>query len=481
MVTLLSFLNGKNSVYCHIYQIDDNEIENRYEFCPLRQKTFRSMSEVSMLIKPIVASSPEGEAIVKDLLNRFQIGDSSSQSVVEDILAAVRTRGDEAVCEYCRKFDSPEMEIANFQVSSSELQEAYTLVDADFLDSLGRAIDRIQSFHEREMEDSWMQTREDGTIVGRLVRPVDSAGLYVPGGQGGSTPLVSSVLMNGIPAGIAGVTNRVMVTPSGADGKVSPHLLVAAQEIGITEIYKLGSAWAIAALAHGTTTIPRVDVIVGPGNQFVTEAKRLVSGMVRIDMIAGPSEVLIVADETADASYIAADMLAQAEHDPQALSILIVTDQKIAEDVVVELETQLQQLAREDIARTSITNRGVILVVDELEQAIDYANDIAIEHLELMIDDPWAQLPMIRHAGAIFLGRNTPEAAGDYFAGPNHVLPTMGTARFASALGVETFLKKSSIISYSEKALHNDAEHIQRLAQLEGLTGHANSVAIRVK
>lgn len=447
----------------------------------LPYKIFIYVSEVVMLIKPIVANSPEGEAIFENLRNRFQIGDSSCQGVVEEILSAVRTRGDDAVLEYCRRFDCPDMALENLQVSSAEMQEAYTLVDEDFLDTLGRAIDRIQSFHEREMEDSWMQTREDGTIVGRLVRPVDSAGLYVPGGQGGSTPLVSSVLMNGIPAGIAGVNNRVMVTPPHKNGKVSPHLLVAAQEIGVTEIYKVGSAWAIAALAYGTATIPRVDVIVGPGNQFVTEAKRLVAGMVRIDMIAGPSEVLIVADATADPRYIAADMLAQAEHDPQALSILISTDETIAAQVVVELEAQLKELSREEIARKSITNRGVILIVDELEQAIDYANDIAIEHLELMIADPWAQVPMIRHAGAIFLGRNTPEAAGDYFAGPNHVLPTMGTARFASALGVETFLKKSSIISYSEKALRNDAEHIQRLARLEGLTAHANSIAVRVK
>lgn len=287
--------------------------------------------------------------------------------------------------------------------------------------------------------------------------------------------------MNGIPAGIAGVSQRVMVTPPSNDGSINPYLLVAAQEIGITEIYKAGSAWAIAALAFGTETIPKVDVIVGPGNQFVTEAKRQVSGMVRIDMIAGPSEVLIVADETASAKSVAADMLAQAEHDTLALSILVTTHEPLAAEVLAELNRQLPLLAREDIARRAIEDHGVILIAENLEQAIEVANSIAIEHLELIIQDPWAQVPFIRHAGAIFLGANTPEAAGDYFAGPNHVLPTMGTARFASALGVETFLKKSSIISYSAQGLQQDAEHIIKLAKLEGLTAHANSVAVRLE
>jgi histidinol dehydrogenase len=287
--------------------------------------------------------------------------------------------------------------------------------------------------------------------------------------------------MNGIPAGIAGVPRRVMVTPPDEHGSINPYLLVAAQEIGITEIFKAGSAWAVAALAYGTESVPSVDVIVGPGNQYVTEAKRLVSGRVKIDMIAGPSEVLIVADETAPVANVAADMLAQAEHDTQALAVLITTSRELAQAVPAELDRQLAVLSRKEIAEKSIGDRGVILIADDLEQAIDLANDIAIEHLELCIDDPWAMVPFIRHAGAVFLGNNTPEAAGDYVAGPNHVLPTMGTARFASALGVETFLKKSSIISYSKAALQADSEHIQRLANLEALTGHANSVAVRVK
>ncbi len=433
-----------------------------------------------MLLSPVVLVSPEGEKIYNALLNRFQAADDSCRQAVTEILEAVKTKKNEALLAYGRRFDAPNLTADQLQVSSREMQEAYNQVDVDFLETLGKAIERIQSFHEREMEDSWLQTREDGTIVGRLVRPVDSAGLYVPGGQGGVTPLVSSVLMNGIPAGIAGVAQRVMVTPPAQDGSVSPHLLVAAQEIGITEIYKAGSAWAIGALAYGTETIPRVDVIVGPGNQYVTEAKRQVSGMVRIDMIAGPSEVLIVADKTASAASVAADMLAQAEHDPLALAILVTTYEPLAQEVLAELERQLPLLAREAIARTALTDRGVIFFARDIEEAIEAANGIAIEHLELMIEDPWSRLPHIRHAGAIFLGSNTPEAAGDYFAGPNHVLPTMGTARFTSALGVETFLKKSSIISYSPAALAADGEHIMRLAKLEGLSAHANSVAVRL-
>ena len=418
---------------------------------------------------------------MQSLLARFQPAKNSCRDLVADIIAQVKERGDEAVLEYSRKFDAPDLSIENMKVSAEELKEAYGLVDDDFLTTLTKAIDRIQVFHEREMEDSWMQTRENGTIVGRMVRPVDAAGLYVPGGQGGSTPLVSSVLMNGIPAGIAGVNQRVMLTPPNKEGKVSPHLLVAAQEIGIVDIFKAGSAWGIAALAHGTEQIPSVDVIVGPGNQFVTEAKSQVSGMLRIDMIAGPSEVLIVADESARASHVAADMLAQAEHDPMALAIVVTTEEELANDVLAELDRQLKALSRAEIATTSLTDRGVILIATDMDEAINIANDIAIEHLELMVTDPWGILPQIRHAGAIFLGHHTPEAAGDYIAGPNHVLPTMGTARFSSALGVETFLKKSSIISYSEQALKEDGDHIRLLAGLEGLTAHAASVTERLK
>lgn len=433
-----------------------------------------------MLIKPVKKNSSAGERIISELLNRFQPTDTSCRDAVMEILDAVQKGGDKSLIEYGRRFDAPSLTIEQLKVTDKEFDEAYANIDDRFMVTLRKAAERIRVFHEREMEDSWMLTRDDGAIVGRLVRPVDSAGLYVPGGQGGSTPLVSSVLMNGIPAGIAGVKRRVMLTPPNEKGWISPYLLVAAREIGIGEVFKAGSAWGIGALAYGTETIPRVDVIVGPGNQYVTEAKRLVSGVVRIDMIAGPSEVLIVADKNAKANHVAADMLAQAEHDPQALSVLITTEAELGNHVCTELTRQLAKLTRREIAEKSLRDRGVILIVDEIEEALALANEIAIEHLELMTDDPWSLIPHIRHAGAIFLGNYTPEAAGDYLAGPNHVLPTMGTARFASALGVETFLKKSSIINYSQKCLEEDGDHIRRLAELEGLTGHAASITERL-
>ncbi len=432
------------------------------------------------MIQPFSITSEAGKKRLHELLDRFQPADDSCRDLVADIINNVRKSGDKALIEYTRRFDDPDFQADQLRVTEREIDKAYDQVDDDFRETLTLAIDRIRSFHEREMEDSWMMTRENGTICGRLVRPVDSAGLYVPGGRGGTTPLVSSVLMNGIPAGIAGVKKRAMVTPPGTGGAVNPALLVAAREIGINEIYRLGSAWAIAALALGTETVPAMDVIVGPGNQYVTEAKRQIAGRVRIDMIAGPSEVLIVADETANPAYIAADMLAQAEHDPQALAMVITTEEDIIPAILEELENQLKKLPRAEIAGRSIKERGVLFTTPDMETAIEVANQIGVEHLELMVSDPWHWLPKIRHAGAIFLGTNTPEAAGDYLAGPNHVLPTMGTARISSALGVETFLKKSSIISYSREALVADSEHIQRLANLEGLTAHANSVAIRV-
>ena len=434
-----------------------------------------------MDITTITINTPEGQLKRAGLRNRFsEESDEGCRETVASILAKVRREGDAAVLDYCRQFDCPAMTLETLRVSPEECDRAEREVDDQFRATLRFAADRIRRFHERELEDSWMLTRDDGAITGRLVRPVDSAGLYVPGGKEGSTPLVSSVLMNGIPAQIAGVSRRVMVTPPTPTGGVSPALLAAAREIGVDEVYKVGSAWAIAALACGTATIPAVDVIVGPGNQYVAEAKRQVMGRVRIDMIAGPSEVLIVADETAQAAFVAADMLAQAEHDPQALAIVVTTSEPLIAEIKTELARQLPQLPRAEIARAALANRGLILLADTLEQAIELANEIAIEHLELQISEPWQWLPRIRHAGAVFLGLWTPEAAGDYVAGPNHVLPTMGTARISSALGVETFLKKSSIISYSRQALEADGDHIRRLAALEGLTAHGNSVAVRL-
>ena len=434
-----------------------------------------------MIIKPVHATSEDGRATIEALKDRYQSSDNECQHAVENIISEIRSNGDAALINYTNQFDSPTLTIEELQVSDAEFEAASKEVSSAFQATLDKAIERIWAFHEHEKEDSWMVTREDGAITGRLVNPVDSAGLYVPGGQGGQTPLVSSVLMNGIPAAIAGVDRKVMLTPANKDGKINPALLCAAQKIGITEVYKAGSAWGIAALAYGTKSIAPVDVVVGPGNQYVTEAKKQVSGRVRIDMIAGPSEVLIIADESANSSYIAADMLAQAEHDPMALSMVVTTSHDLAIEISAQLEVLLPRLSREDIARKSITDRGVILIADTTDEAITIANLLAAEHLELMLKEPYRWMTKIRHAGAIFLGNNSPEATGDYLAGPNHVLPTMGTARYSSALGVETFLKKSSLISYSREALLNDADDIQALANLEGLSAHALSVAIRVE
>ena len=434
-----------------------------------------------MIIRPIKTTTSAGQKLIQNLRKRYQEADTGCKKVVTDILSSVRENGDEALLGYIRKFDSPDFQLSQLQVSPEEFDKAHTQVDQQFKETLSLAIERLQFFHEQELEKSWTITRDDGAITGRLIRPVGAAGLYVPGGQGGQTPLVSSVLMNGIPAGIAGVEKRVMVTPPNEKREVHPALLVAASEIGIDQVFKVGSAWAIAALAFGTQSIPGVDVIVGPGNQYVAEAKQQVAGIVGIDMIAGPSEVLIIADNSARPSYIAADMLAQAEHDPQALAMLITTSKKIGEKVVDELENQLEDLSRSDIAQIALKNRGVILIAEDIKEAIGLANQIAAEHLELMIEKPDTWLSDIQHAGAIFLGNYSPEASGDYLAGPNHVLPTMGTARFSSALGVETFLKKSSIISYSRAALLEDAPHIMTLANLEGLSAHSKSVEIRVK
>ncbi len=424
--------------------------------------------------------SEEGTRAAQALLGRFQGGAAGCADSVAEILARVQAEGDAALLDYCRRFDAPEMELSSLRVSPAEFAEAEAQADEHLRTSLSFAAERIRGFHERELPDSWMLTREEGIITGRLVRPVDAAGLYVPGGKEGSTPLVSSVLMNGIPAAIAGVRRRVMVTPPNRQGKVHPALLLAARIIGIDEVYKLGSAWAIAALAFGTKTVAPVEVIAGPGNQYVAEAKRQVMGRVRIDMLAGPSEVLIVADESAKPAFIAADMLAQAEHDPQALALAIVLNRDQAEAVGRELALQLPRLKRAGIAGRSLKERGQIFIAPDVQAAIALANDIAIEHLELHLAEPWRWLPAIRHAGAVFLGHYSPEAAGDYVAGPNHVLPTMGTAKIASALGVETFLKHISLIHYAPEALHGDAGHIRLLAELEGLDAHAASVTQRL-
>lgn len=400
---------------------------------------------------------------------------------VTRILEDVRKNGDQALVAYARKFDSPGITVRKLTVSREEMTGASRRVTAGFSRALNRAASQIREFHEKLLPKSWIDTRRPGTLLGQMVRPVDSAGVYVPGGIGGSTPLVSSVLMGVIPAKIAGVSRITMVTPPMKDGNIDPHLLVAAKKVGVDAIYKVGSAWAIAALAYGTETIPRADVIVGPGNIYVTLAKKIVSGTVGIDMIAGPSEILVIADGSSVAAYAAADLLSQAEHDLLASAVMVTPSAEIAAAVRSEVKKQLEGLARKEIARASIEKFGAIIVVPDLTAAIELANRIAPEHLELQIENPFEVIGEIRNAGAVFIGNFTPEPVGDYVAGPNHVLPTAGTARFASALSVDNFIKKTSLIHYAPRTFRKEAGDIIRLAETEGLGAHADSVRIRLK
>jgi histidinol dehydrogenase len=402
-------------------------------------------------------------------------------SQVQRILDDVRKKGDQALIDYSRRFDAPRMEIAQLEVSAAEMASAEKQVDRSFKQALGRAVEQIASFHRKQLPRSWMDTPRPGTFMGQMVRPVDAAGVYVPGATGGATPLVSSVLMGAIPAKIAGVPRVVMATPPTRDGGVSPHLLVAAKKAGVDQVYKVGSAWAIAALTFGTATIPKVDVIVGPGNIYVTLAKKLVAGSVQIDMIAGPSEILVIADSLADPEYVAADLLAQAEHDSRASAVLVTDDRRLAEKVRDALARQVAELPRCDIARASLKAFGALIVVPDLKTAVALSNSIAPEHLELQVSDPFALLSEIKHAGAVFLGRYTPEAIGDYVAGPNHVLPTAGTARFSSALSVSHFIKHTSVIHYSAEAFRKEAGDVACLARIEGLEAHARTIDIRKK
>jgi len=400
---------------------------------------------------------------------------------VQKILNEVQKEGDAALLRWVNRFDAPDLGLSGLRVGKAEMDAALASVDPDFLQTLALAADRIAAFHRRQAQNSWFVTERDGVFLGQMVRPVEAAGVYVPGGRGGSTPLVSSVLMGAVPAKIAGVERVVMATPPREDGMVHPYLLAAARQAGVDEIYKMGSAWGIGALAFGTATVEKVDVIVGPGNIYVTIAKKLVSGLVGIDMIAGPSEVLVIADETADPDHAAADLLSQAEHDPMAAAILVCTTTSKARKVKKALEARLETLSRRETARESLERNGAAFVVSDLAQAVEVANQAAPEHLELLVADPYSLLASVKNAGAVFLGSHTPEPVGDYLAGPNHVLPTAGTARFSSALSVDNFVKKTSVIRYTQKALSEDAEHILRLAEAEGLDAHAASVRARLK
>jgi len=399
---------------------------------------------------------------------------------VTRILEDVRKNGDKALIKYANQFDSPGLTLESIQATSQEINNAAKNVDRSFVGALNRAAGQIESFHKQQLSNSWDYTERPGTLLGQLVNPVDVAGVYVPGGMGGETPLVSSVLMGVIPARIAGVKHIAMVTPPTRDGTVNPYLLAAAKRVEVDAVYKVGSAWAIAALAYGTETIPKVDVIVGPGNIYVTLAKKIVAGTVGIDMLAGPSEILVIADSTARPDFIAADLLSQAEHDTLASAILVTNSKETAKAVAVAVDEQLENLARKEIAKESLARFGAIMIVPDLDAAIELSNRIAPEHIELQVKDPLAYLGMIRNAGAVFMGSFTPEPVGDYIAGPNHVLPTAGTARFSSALSVDNFIKKTSLIQYSKAALKREAGDIIRLAEIEGLGAHANSVKIRL-
>jgi len=424
--------------------------------------------------------SKSAEKKVTAIVNRGLEFKKKDLAYVTRILEDVRKNGDKALIQYVQRFDSPDLSIESLKVSSKEIDAAAKSVDRSFRRALNRAAGQIESYHRKQLSNSWIHIQRPGTFLGQLVTPVDAVGVYVPGGVGGKTPLVSSVLMGVIPAKIAGVRQISMVTPPTADGSVNPHLLAAAKKIGVDAVYKVGSAWAIAALAYGTETIPKVDVIVGPGNIYVTLAKKIVAGTVGIDMIAGPSEILIIADRTANPDFTAADLLSQAEHDTLASAILITDSKTLARSVSDAVKVQLENLTRKEIAIQSLKKFGSILVVSSLDKAVALSNRIAPEHLELQVKDPFAYLSQIRNAGAVFMGNYTPEPVGDYIAGPNHVLPTAGTARFSSALSVDNFVKKTSLIHYSKTAFKREAKDIIRLAEIEGLDAHVNSVKIRL-
>ncbi|MBQ2818781.1 MAG: histidinol dehydrogenase [Clostridia bacterium] len=395
------------------------------------------------------------------------------EAAVRNIIADVRARGDEALLEYGRRFDCAELNA--LQVTEAEIEEACAKISPEVISALNKAAENIRAFHSMQKREGFRIQKGD-VILGQRITPVDRAGIYVPGG---TACYPSTVLMDAIPASIAGVSEIIMATPAGKDGTILPEVLTAAKLAGVTKIFKMGGAQAIAALAYGTESVPRVDKIVGPGNIYVATAKRMVFGQVGIDMVAGPSEILIVADSSAKAKVVAADMLSQAEHDVMASSILVTTDMALAEAVQAELEVQIPQLPRRDICRRSIDENSFIVVVDSIERAIEISNSIAPEHLELCVEDPFALLDLVKHAGSIFMGNNAPEALGDYLAGPNHTLPTSGTARFSSPLSVDDFIKKSSFTYYTYEALGEVKDAIAALANKEGLQAHAKSATIR--
>lgn len=414
--------------------------------------------------------------ILEDLLKRDPNNYTAYEITVQEIVEDVRKNRDQALFAYTKKFDGADLDSSNIRVTEAEIQEAMSQVDPELLTVMKRAMKNIREYHEKQKQYSWFDSRPDGTLLGQKVTPLSSVGVYVPGGK---AAYPSSVLMNIIPAEVAGVPRIVMVTPPDKNGKVNPVTLIAAHLAGATEVYKAGGAQAVAALAFGTESIPRVNKIVGPGNIFVALAKKAVYGHVSIDSIAGPSEILVLADETANPRYVAADLLSQAEHDELASAILVTTSMELAEEVSRQIEVFLQTLSRRDILEKSLENYGYILVADSMEDAISTANEIASEHLEIVTRNPFEVMTKIQNAGAIFMGEYSSEPLGDYFAGPNHVLPTNGTAKFFSPLGVDDYIKKSSIIYYSREALEPIHKDIETFAEAEHLTAHANSIRVR--
>lgn len=403
--------------------------------------------------------------------------DGGLADMVAGIIASVRSEGDAALCRLSTELDGYPLAAGGIKVAAEEVERARAEVDREFLQAIRTAAANIRAYHEKQLAGSWFDCAREGVVLGQLVRPLKRVGIYVPGGKA-SYP--SSVLMNAIPAKVAGVEEIAMVTPPGRDGRVNCHTLVAAAEAGVTEIYRIGGAQAIAALAYGTGTVRPVDKITGPGNRYVTMAKRLVFGTVDIDMLAGPSEILVVADSSAPPAYVAADMLSQAEHDEMAAVMLITPDRALAQMVRAELERQIKLLDRSEIASRALSGFGLMVITGSIEEAVDLANRFAPEHLELMVSDPFSWLGRVRAAGAVFLGPYSPEPVGDYLAGPNHVLPTGGTARFFSPLGVDQFIRRTSVIYYSHKALEREARNIMKLAEVEGLDAHARSVGVRI-
>lgn len=414
--------------------------------------------------------------LLKSLLKRSPINYREQEDAVNNILTNVKDNGDLALFEYTEKFDKVKLTAETIKVTDEEIAEAYEQVDDELIRVIRLAMKNIEDYHEMQKEESWFDSKPDGTILGQKITPLSRVGVYVPGGK---AAYPSSVLMNVIPAKVAGVDEIIMCTPPGHDGKVYPTTLVSAKEAGVDTIYKVGGAQAIGALAYGTESIPQVDKIVGPGNIFVALAKKAVFGYTGIDSVAGPSEILVLADETANPRYVAADLLSQAEHDQLASAILVTTSLEVAEKVQAEIKGFVKDLERKDIIQASLDNYGYILIAEDMDTAIDAVNAIASEHLEIVTKDPFGIMTKVRNAGAIFLGESSSEPLGDYFAGPNHVLPTNGTARFFSPLGVDTFVKKSSIISYSRDALRNIHNEIEIFAKAEGLTAHANSIKVR--